>query len=127
MDDSGKVCDVYRYEIKDSTYPLLTDDFYVITRKICVDGSPWVGFSVPIDFYNEEFTQQTYDLLPVMYDEFCDWTGCDTDYINVNPEKFCVNYVSVAGKMRTEDGKVTDVAYRYIRGINIPVNASETK
>ena len=124
-DDTGEVRDIYRYEIKDSTYPLITDEFYVIKRKICTDGSPWVGFPVPIDFYNEDFTQETYDLIPLMKEEFCEWTGYDMDYIYANRDKFLVDIISVAGKMRTADGQVKDVAYRYIRGINMPVYASE--
>ena len=35
--------------------------------------------------------------------------------------KFMVNMISQAGLMRTLDGKVTQVVYRYTRGVNMPV------
>ena len=113
---------VYRYTISDSTYPLLEDEFYVITKKICADGSPWVGFSVPGNLDTMDTSSKVSKLLSEMNQLFCDWSGYDASYMASNDDKFMVNMISVAGWMRTKEGKVVEVIYRYTRGINVPFN-----
>jgi hypothetical protein len=36
-------------------------------------------------------------------------------------DKFYINMISQAGMMRTKDGRVLEVVYRYTRGINMPL------
>ncbi len=115
--------DVYQYTIKDLTYPLLTDEFYVITKQLCADGSAWVGFPVPGNLDTMDTSSRVSDLLNEMNRQFCEWTGYSMEYIQSNRDKFMVNMISVAGKMRTTDGQVLDVVYRYTRGLNMPINA----
>lgn len=112
---------IYRYTISDSTYPLLEDDFYIITRKICADGSPWVGFSVPGNLDTMDTSSKVSKLLSEMNQLFYEWSGYDASYVASNDDKFMVNMISVAGWMRTKDGRVVEVVYRYTRGINIPI------
>ena len=37
-----KATKVYQLTVHDDTYPLITDEFYVVKKKICADGSAWV-------------------------------------------------------------------------------------
>ena len=112
---------VYQISVSDDTYPLITDEFYVVKKKICADGSAWVGFPLPCSMDNMESSARVSNLLKEMNNTFCEWTGYDYSYITQNDDKFMVNMISEAGKMRTLDGKITDVVYRYTRGINMPV------
>lgn len=112
---------IYQYTIEDSTYPLITDEFYVVKKKICADGSGWCGFPVPCSMDNMDNSQRVQNLLLEMREMFCKWYGVDYSYITSNRDKFMVNMISEAGLMRTEDGRVVDVIYRYIRGINMPI------
>lgn len=112
---------VYQISVSDDTYPLITDEFYVLKKKICADGSAWVGFPIPCSMDNMESSVRVSKLLKEMNNIFCEWTGYDYSYISQNDDKFMVNMVSEAGKMRTLDGKITDVVYRYTRGVNMPL------
>lgn len=112
---------VFQYSIEDRTYPLITDEFYVVKKKICADGSGWCGFPVPCSMDNMDNSQRVQNLLTEMRKMFCDWYGVDYSYISANSDKFMVNMISEAGFMRTEDGQVLNVIYRYIRGVNMPI------
>lgn len=112
---------IYQYSIEDSTYPLITDEFYVVKKKICTDGSGWCGFPVPCSMDNMDNSQRVQNLLLEMREMFCEWYGVDYSYLTSNRDKFMVNMISEAGLMRTEDGRVLNVIYRYIRGINMPI------
>lgn len=112
---------IYTYEILDKTYPLLVDDFYVITKKICSDGSAWIGFSVPGNIYSMDQSSKVAELLSEMNEEFCEWTGYDMEYIRNNKDKFAVNRVSSAGWRRTKDGQLVELVYRYTRGFGLPI------
>lgn len=112
---------VYQISVSDDTYPLITDEFYVVKKKICADGSAWVGFPIPCSMNNMESSVRVNNLLKEMNNTFCEWTGYDYSYITQNDDKFMVNMISEAGKMRTLDGKITDVVYRYTRGVNMPL------
>lgn len=112
---------IYQYTIEDSTYPLITDEFYVVKKKICADGSGWCGFPVPCSMDNMDNSQRVQNLLLEMREMFCEWYGVDYSYVTSNRDKFMVNMISEAGLMRTEDGRVLNVIYRYIRGINMPI------
>ncbi len=112
---------IYQYSIEDNTYPLITDEFYVIKKKICADGSGWCGFPVPCSMDNMDNSQRVQNLLLEMRQMFCEWYGIDYSYVTANSDKFMTNMISEAGLMRTEDGRVLDVIYRYIRGINMPI------
>ena len=112
---------IYQYTIEDSTYPLITDEFYVVKKKICADGSGWCGFPVPCSMDNMDNSQRVQNLLLDMREMFCEWYGVDYSYVTSNRDKFMVNMISEAGLMRTEDGRVLNVIYRYIRGIDMPI------
>ncbi len=112
---------IYQYTIEDSTYPLITDEFYVVKKKICADGSGWCGFPVPCSMDNMDNSQRVQNLLLEMREMFCEWYGVDYSYVTSNRDKFMANMISEAGLMRTEDGRVLNVIYRYIRGINMPI------
>lgn len=123
IEGSKEPKEVYEFSVNDDTFPLITDEFYVVKKKICADGSAWVGFPIPCSMDNMESSTRVSKLLTEMNDTFCDWTGYDYSYITQNNDKFMVNMISEAGKMRTLDGKVTDVIYRYTRGINMPIES----
>jgi len=112
---------IYQYTIEDSTYPLITDEFYVVKKKICADGSGWCGFPVPYSMDNMDNSQRVRDLISEMHNIFCEWYGVDFLYVIANEKKFMTDMISEAGLMRTEDGRVFSVIYRYIRGINMPI------
>ena len=112
---------IYQYTIEDSTYPLITDEFYVVKKKICADGSGWCGFPIPCSMDNMDNSQRVQNLLLDMREMFCEWYDVDYSYVTSNRDKFMVNMISEAGLMRTEDGRVLNVVYRYIRGINMPI------
>lgn len=112
---------VYQLSVHDDTYPLITDEFYVVKKKICADGSAWVGFPMPCSLDDMDTSERARKLLSEMNNTFCEWTGYDYAYITANEDKFMVNMISQAGLMRTLDGKVTQVVYRYTRGINMPI------
>lgn len=112
---------IYQYTIEDSTYPLIIDEFYVVKKKICADGSGWCGFPIPCSMDNMDNSQRVQNLLLDMREMFCEWYGVDYSYVTSNRDKFMVNMISEAGLMRTEDGRVLNVIYRYIRGINMPI------
>lgn len=115
--------DIYQYTITDLTYPLLLDDFYVIKKKICADGSAWVGFALPGNINTMESSSRVTKLLNEMNQTFCEWTGYDLGYVIANhPQKFRYNCISSAGWFRTQDGRVLEVVYRYTRGIDLPVD-----
>ncbi len=112
---------VYQLSVYDDTYPLITDEFYVVKKKICADGSAWVGFPMPCSLDDMDTSERARKLLSEMNSTFCEWTGYDYSYITANDDKFMVNMISQAGLMRTLEGKVTQVVYRYTRGINMPI------
>ncbi len=112
---------VYQYTIKDLTYPLLQDEFYVIKKKLCTDGSPWVGFVVPGSLDTMDTSFRVTKLLNEMNQQFSDWSGYSLEYMRENKDKFYINMISQAGMMRTKDGQVLEVVYRYTRGINMPL------
>ena len=61
-------------------------------------------------------------LLNEMFNTFCEWTGYSPEYVRANsPEKFICYGISCAGYVRTKDGKVMEIIYRYTRGINVPL------
>lgn len=122
IDGLKEPMEVYEFYINDGTYPLITDEFYLVKKKICADGSAWVGFPIPCSMDNMESSTRVSKLLTEMNNTFCNWTGYDYSYISQNKDKFMVNMISEAGKMRTLDGKVTDVIYRYTRGVNMPID-----
>ena len=122
IDGLKEPMEVYEFYINDDTYPLITDEFYLVKKKICADGSAWVGFPIPCSMDNMESSTRVSKLLTEMNNTFCNWTGYDYSYISQNKDKFMVNMISEAGKMRTLDGKVTDVIYRYTRGVNMPID-----
>lgn len=115
--------DIYQYTITDLTYPLLLDDFYVIKKQVCDDGSAWVGFAVPGNVSTMDTSSRVTQLLNEMNQLFCDWTGYSLEYVQSNNLiQFIYNGTSSAGYMRTTDGRVLEVVYRYTRGINMPVS-----
>ena len=112
---------IYQYRIKDLTYPLLQDEFYVIKKKLCTDGSPWVGFVVPGSLDTMDTSSRVTKLLNEMNQQFSDWSEYSLEYMRENKDKFYINMISQAGMMRTKDGRVLGVVYRYTRGINMPL------
>ncbi len=118
---------VYQYTIKDGTYPLIEDEFYVVTRKICADGSPWVGFAVPCSMDNMEKSERVYKLVDEVERQLSEWTGHTIEYMKKDKKHFDINMIGEAGKCRTKDGKVLDVIYRYSRGYGVPVDTSMVK
>lgn len=121
VDDYVYLQRVYEYSIKDSTYPLITDEFYVIKKKICSDGSGWCGFPVPCSMDDMDNSQRVQDLKSKMRKAFCEWYGVDYLYIVSNQDKFMVNMISELGVVRTTDGRILDAIYHYMRGVNMPV------
>ncbi|MGN0467275.1 MAG: fibronectin type III domain-containing protein [Acutalibacteraceae bacterium] len=113
---------IYQYTITDLTYDLVLDDFYVINRKICDDGSPWVGFCVPssIDdlYYDEQFGKLTGRLKS----EMSKFSGYSVDYIR-NSGKFSTPYNLIeSGPYRTKDGQIIQcLTYICLRGYEIPL------
>lgn len=123
---NGSLEDVYRYEISDTRYPLLVEDYYVPRRQVCSDGSAWVGFAAPVAFYEVDvMPDEVCELIPVIRKDFCEWTGISEEYMYEHPESFANYGISVAGKMRTVDGTIEDVIYVYIRGVNMPLDAEK--
>lgn len=114
---------IYQYTIKDSTYPLITDEFYVVKKKLCSDGSAWCGFAVPCSMDNMDNSQRVQDLKKEMRQTFCDWYGVDYIYVVTNQDKFEINMICELGVVRTEDGRVLSAIYHYMRGINMPVES----
>lgn len=121
IDGYNGVQKIYQYTIEDSTYDLITDEFYVIKKKICTDGSGWCGFPIPCSMDNMDNSPKVQNLVSEMHQMFCKWYGVSFSYIMENRDKFRVNMISEAGRMRTQDGRVVDVIYRYVRGINMPI------
>ena len=105
---------VYQYYIYDCTYPLLEDDFYVVHKEICADGSPWVGFCVRGD---EVGTSKASKLRDEAEKMFYDWTGYDYDYISGN-KSFAVHNV-IWSTARTKNNELVEIAYIFIRGYNV--------
>lgn len=122
IDGYNEAEEIYQYTIQDLTYPLLQDELYVITKQLCDDGSAWVGFPVPGTLYTMDTSDRVSELINEMDKMFCEWTGYDMKYMRSHKDKFMIDMISVAGKMRTTDGKVIDVVYRYTRGVDMPVN-----
>lgn len=114
--------DIYEYSITDLTYPLLLDEFYVINKQICEDGSGWVGFAAPGSMDSPDNAELVSQLEKECLRIFCEWTGYSREYVMTNcPEKFICYGISCAGYVRTKNGKVMEITYRYTRGINVPL------
>ena len=127
IDGYAEPQEIFHYYIEDYTYPLLKQDFYVIERKICTDGSPWVGFPVSGDIGNMEYCENFSQLVQDLEKEFYDWTGYDREFINANRDKFTFHYLSQAGYMRTDEGQVVQVVFWYIRAYGLPIESLENR
>ncbi len=116
----GKVETVYSYSIDDKTYPFVDHKLYDVYHQICTDGkSHWVGFaiegSVNDDWSKLMSTSKVQALKKEMYKTFYEKTGHSAEYIASHEDDFCMGYISQAGTMRTEDGKLIEVLYIYCR------------
>ncbi len=123
LDGQTTATSVYQYTISDATYTLLECDFYHVYTQLCTDGSGWVGFAVEGNMDTMPTGPEIWDLVEESNQIFMDWTGYDWEYIQANKgEKFWYYMLSEAGTMRTRDGELVEVVFRYIRGINMPVD-----
>lgn len=118
VDDQVKT--VYQYCIFDKTHPFLDHAPYEVYHQICTDGvSHWVGFAIlgsNDDDWDELMSEPTVrNLKKEMYRMFYEKTGYSADYIAQHKEDFCMGWISVAGEMRTADGKVVEVLYIFCR------------
>ncbi len=113
-------CHIYNYEIYDYTYPLLTDEFHTVYRKVCDDGSPWTGFCILGSIEDWEVDPLVPDLIDEMHQEFMEWTGYPAAYIDEHKENFTTVGL-IESTQRTKDGKITKVTYCFCRGYNIPL------
>lgn len=127
IDGYDKPTNVYHYTIEDYTYELLTQDFYTIERKFCTDGSPWVGFPVPGNLDTMDTSERVWNLVDEMNRDFLEWTGYDEEFIESHSDNFCFDRISVAGYMRTKDGQVTEVIFRYTRAFDLPIESLENQ
>ena len=116
----GQVQTVYQFSIFDTTYPFLEHEPYEVYHQICTDGvSHWVGFAL-IGSYSDDWSElmsdpQVQELRSEMLEMFYEVTGYDADYISEHRDDFCINWISVAGEMRTADGKIIEVLFIYCR------------
>lgn len=110
---------IYHYCIYDCTYPLLEDELCVVTKKICVDGSPWVGFAIKA---NEIDSIRCSELRRKMGEVFYEWTGYDSDYMR-NNDNFAVGNI-IWSTARTENNELIEIAYIFTRayGITTDIN-----
>lgn len=105
-------------------YPVLEHEYYDIYTQVCDDGSAWVGFAVPGNMDTMDTSSRVWNLMEDCVDIFCEWTGYSREYVMENRgDKFLVYMVSVAGYMETPDG-LCEVIFRYIRGVNMPVDTA---
>lgn len=115
---------VYHYCIYDCTYPLLEDELGVVKKKICTDGSPWVGFAIKA---NETGSHLCDKLRDESYKVFYEWTGYDSDYMR-NSDKFAVNNM-IWSTARTENNELIEIVYIFTRayGIKTDINGNPIK
>ena len=116
----GKLQTVYSYSIDDKTYPFVDHALYDVYHQICVDGvSHWVGFAIEggndDDWGELMSTPKVQTLKKEMYKTFYEKTGYSAEYISSHEEDFCIGYISQAGTMRTQDGRLIEVLYIYCR------------
>ncbi len=116
----GKVETVYSYSIDDKTYPFVDHELYDVYHQICTDGkSHWVGFAIEgsanDDWGKLMTTSKVQALKKEMYKTFYEKTGYSAEYITSHEDDFCMGYISQAGTMRTQDGRLIEVLYIYCR------------
>lgn len=117
---------IYYYTIEDYTYDLFTDDFYKVYRQICTDGSPWVGYVLPGSIETMEVSERTSALYYEMLDDFTEWTGYCLEYMKEHSESFDIGCVSEP-YMRTTDGRVIQVVYRFTRAYGLPIESLKNR
>ncbi len=110
---------IYNYCIYDCTYPLLEDELCVVTKKICTDGSPWVGFAIRADeIYSDRCRQLKWKTSEVFYE----WTGYDDNYMR-DSDDFALGNI-IWSTARTENNELIEIAYIFNRayGITTDIN-----
>ncbi len=117
---NDKVETVYSYSIDDKTYPFLDHELYDVYHQLCVDGkSHWVGFAIEgganDDWEKLMSTSKVQALKKEMYKTFYEKTDYSAEYITSHEDDFCMGYISQAGTMRTQDGRLIEVLYIYCR------------
>ena len=116
----SQVKTVYQYSIFDKTHPFMDHAPYEVYHQICTDGvSHWVGFAI-LGSNDDNWdtlmsAPNVQNLKKEMYRTFYEKTGYSADYIAQHKEDFCMGWISVAGEMRTADGKVVEVLYIFCR------------
>lgn len=115
---------IYHYTIEDYTYDLFTDEFYTVYRQLCTDGSPWVGYVIPGNLDTMESSERTDALYEKMLSDFTEWTGYSLEYMTEHPESFDVGNFTEP-HVRTTDGKIIQVVYRFTRAYELPIESLE--
>lgn len=118
--------EIYHYTIEDYTYDLFTDEFYKVYRQICTDGSPWVGYVLPGNIDTMESSERTDTLYEEMLNDFTEWTGYNLEYMAEHPKSFAIANVTEP-YVRTVDGRVIQVVYRFTRAYNLPIESLENQ
>ena len=118
--------EIYHYTIEDYTYDLFTDEFYKVYRQLCTDGSPWVGYVIPGNLDTMESSERTDALYEEMLSDFTEWTGYSLEYMTEHPDTFDVGCFTEP-HMRTTDGKVIQVVYRFTRAYGLPIESLENR
>lgn len=124
VDSYAEPQNVYHYCIYDCTYPLLEDELGVVKKKICTDGSPWVGFAIKA---NETGSHLCDKLRDESYKVFYEWTGYDSDYMRCN-NNFAVGNM-IWSTARTENNELIEIVYIFTRayGIKTDINGNPIK
>lgn len=124
VDGYNEPQNVYHYCIYDCTYPLLEDELGVVKKKICTDGSPWVGFVMRTD---ETSSYRCDQLREESYKVFYEWTGYDSDYMRGN-DNFAVGNM-IWSTARTENNELIEIVYIFTRayGIKTDINGNPIK
>ena len=117
---------IYHYTIEDYTYELFTDEFHKVYRQICTDGSPWVGYVIPGSIETMEKSERIDALTDEMLEDFTEWTGYSLEYMAEHPKSFAVANVTEP-YVRTVDGKVIQVVYRFTRAYGLPIESLENR
>lgn len=118
--------EIYHYTIEDYTYDLFTDEFYKVYRQLCTDGSPWVGYVIPGSIETMEKSERIDALTDEMLEDFTKWTGYSLEYMAEHPKTFAVANVTEP-YVRTVDGKVIQVVYRFTRAYGLPIESLENR
>ncbi len=118
--------EIYHYTIEDYTYDLFTDEFYKVYRQLCTDGSPWVGYVIPGGIETMEKSERIDALTDEMLEDFTKWTGYSLEYMAEHPKSFAIANVTEP-YVRTTEGKIIQVVYRFTRAYGLPVDSLENQ